>query len=174
MGTYSEAMKSKMVQRMLVSGGPSPERLSGEVGISKSTLFKWREAAKVQGTMTIDRKPLPADRRPEDWTATEKLDAVMDSSQLQDEALGTFLRSKGLYEAQLHQWRQAALDGLSNNGVKGTQGQAAARVRVRELEREVQRKDKALAETAAILMLQKKVRGLWEVADGGTDPESDK
>jgi hypothetical protein len=70
--------------------------------------------------------------------------------------------------------RQAALDGLTNNGVKGTQGQAAARFRVRELEREVQRKDKALAETAAILMLQKKVRGLWEVADGGTDPESDK
>jgi transposase len=174
MGTYSEAMKSKMVQRMLVSGGPSPGQLSGEVGISKSTLFKWREAAKVQSTMTIDQKPLPAKRRPEDWTATEKLDAVMASSQLEDEGLGTFLRSKGLHEAQLHQWRQAALDGLANNGVKGTQGQAAARFRVRELEREVQRKDKALAETAAILMLQKKVRGLWEVADGGTDPESDK
>jgi transposase len=45
--------------------------------------------------------------------------------------------------------------------------------RVRELEKELRRKDKALAEAAALLVLQKKVQAIWGDADDDTTKESD-
>lgn len=121
--------------------------------------------------MADEKKAPKNDRRPEDWSAAEKLAAVMEASGLRDEELGEFLRREGLHEAQLTQWRQAALEALG--GGKPSRVAAEGR-RVRELEREVQRKDKALAEAAALLVLQKKVRAIWGDGDDDTDPESEK
>ncbi len=45
---------------------------------------------------------------------------------------------------------------------------------MRELERQLRRKDKALAEAAALLVLQKKAQALWGDADDDTDPETDR
>jgi transposase-like protein len=121
--------------------------------------------------MVGDEKPAKKEKRPEDWTAAEKLAAVLEASRLGDAELGEFLRREGLHEAQLTQWRQAALDALS--GAKPSRAPSEGR-RVRELEKEVQRKDKALAEAAALLVLQKKVRAIWGDGDDDTEPESEK
>ena len=171
MPTYSEAFKSKMVQRMLGPQARSAISLSGETGISQSSLSKWLREAKVR-PMADERKPPKKEKRPEDWTAAEKLSAVMDASRLSDAELGEFLRRNGLHEAQLTQWRQAALEALGA-GTKPSRAPAESR-RVRELEKEVQRKDKALAEAAALLVLQKKVRAIWGDGDDDTEPESEK
>jgi transposase-like protein len=95
----------------------------------------------------------------------------MEASRLRDAELGEFLRRKGLHEAQLTQWRQSALEALG--GGKPARPSSESR-RVRELEKEVLRKDKALAEAAALLVLQKKIRSLWGDADDDTEPESEK
>lgn len=170
MRTYSEAFKSKMVQRMMGPEGRSAMSLSGETGVSQSSLFKWVREAKLRH-MGDEHKPTKKEKRPEDWTAAEKLSAVMEGSRLGEAELGEFLRQNGLHETQLTQWRQAALEALA--GTKQVRASPESR-RVRELEKEVQRKDKALAEAAALLVLQKKVRALWGDADDDTEPENEK
>jgi transposase len=167
---YNEAFKSKMVQRMLGPEARSAISLSGETGVSQTSLSKWLREAKVR-SMAADEKPAKKEKRPEDWTAAEKLAAVMEASRLRDAELGEFLRRKGLHEAQLTQWRQSALEALG--GGKPARPSSESR-RVRELEKEVLRKDKALAEAAALLVLQKKIRSLWGDADDDTEPESEK
>ena len=87
----------------------------------------------------------------------------MEADALGDEELGAFLRRHGLHEAELEEWRAAALAGLGDGGGPRNEGK-----RVRELEREVRRKDKALAEAAALLVLQKKVQAIWGDGDDDT------
>lgn len=108
-------------------------------------------------------------RRPRDWSPEEKLNAVFEAQALSEDELGAFLRRKGLHEAQLQEWRTLILAGLQGHpqrtggtGAKPSTGDAR---RIRELEKELDRKDKALAETAALLVLQKKVQALWGDAD---------
>jgi transposase-like protein len=169
--TYSEAFKSKMVQRMVGPQGRTALSLSGETGVSQSSLSKWLREAKVR-PVSQEQKPPKREKRPEDWSPAEKLAAVVEAGRLSDAELGEFLRRKGLHEAQLTQWRQAALEALG--GTQPSSRASSEGRRVRELEKEVRRKDKALAEAAALLVLQKKVRAIWGDGDDDTEPESDK
>ena len=97
-------------------------------------------------------------RRPEDWSSTEKLEAVIKASNLGESALGVYLRSAGLHEVHLEEWRKQAEGALGK--VSGSPNTRLKKENQR-LERELRRKDKALAETAALLVLSKKVRALW-------------
>lgn len=109
-------------------------------------------------------------KRPKDWSAQEKLQVVIEAAGVPEEELGAFLRRKGLHEAQLEEWRQSVLGSLEKTpGRPGKKRTAEAR-RVRELERELARKDKALAEAAALLVLKKKARAIW----GGEDESTEK
>jgi len=103
-------------------------------------------------------------RRPEDWSAAEKLEAVIKASSLDEQSLGAFLREEGLYETHLEEWRRQAETALGK-----TPRSPSTRLKKenQRLERELRRKDRALAETAALLVLSKKVRALW--GDEGDD-----
>jgi hypothetical protein len=103
-------------------------------------------------------------RRPQDWSASEKFRAVLETNDLPEDELGEFLRSKGLHDAHLQEWREQAEAALDKN-VSTPDGKL--KKEVKRLNREVRRKDKALAETAALLVLSKKLRALWE--DEGED-----
>jgi len=103
-------------------------------------------------------------KRPQDWSAEEKLAAVLEAAALTEEELGAFLRSRGLHDAQLQQWRDQMLIGLEPKAVKRAESK-----RIHELEKELRRKDKALAETAALLVLKKKAQEIWGDEDDDTD-----
>ena len=96
----------------------------------------------------------------------------MAAAALPADELGAFLRGEGVHEAEVEQWRAAILEAgtsvLESGAAKGSARSADGR-RIKELERELRRKDKALAETAALLVLQKKVREIWGDGDDGTD-----
>ena len=83
--------------------------------------------------------------------------------------LGEFLRREGLHRDHIEQWRKAA------EGVLGRAGQPSPEARqVRELEKELRRKEKALAEAGALLVLKKKVRAIWGDEDDDMEPRSGK
>jgi hypothetical protein len=103
-------------------------------------------------------------------SAEDKLRLVLEAGRLSDDELGAFLRREGLHEAELDEWRDTMLSSLKPP--TKTARSADAR-RVRELERELRRKDKALAEAAALLVLQKKVQALWGDEDDDTKKDSD-
>ena len=160
---YSEAFKRDILRKMLPPNGRSGKDLSAELGIAESTLSQWRQAARRMGVMDTPTKK---------WTGAEKLRVVIEASGLGDDALGAFLRREGLHETQLKEWRaeaEAALGGTTKRGGRSS----AERKRVQQLERELRRKDKALAEASAILVLKKKAAAIWGDEDDDTTDENE-
>ena len=159
-----------MVQKLTAPGAPSATALSEEVGVPQPTLSKWvREAGRVGGMGKPNARRLGRASGPQDWAAEEKLEAVIEAASLSEEDLGIFLRRRGLHSTHLTQWRQQIVAGLKAPRSKKTSPEAR---RIRELERELRRKDKALAETAALLVLKKKVQAIWGDEDGDTTRRS--
>ncbi len=159
---YSDKFRSEMVAKMLGPQGVSANSLSKRVGVRQPTLSRWLRDAKMdsvskrsKGSSSMQRKP-PAKR----WSAEEKLRVVKLAGALEGSALGDLLRREGLHEADLKGFEAEALLGMTP--VARASGPSPEAKRIAELERELRRKDKALAETAAILVLRKKVEALWE------------
>jgi hypothetical protein len=154
---YADNVKARMVRRMVGPDALSATRLSAESGISQATLSRWR-AASIKD-VSPSKSPTPPDtittpKRPQDWTALERAQVVLAASQLDEAALGEFLRRQGLHREQLEEWTSALEEALAQpRPARRASGDAK---RIKELEREVARKDKALAETAALLVLKKK------------------
>lgn len=169
-----------MVERLSGPHAPSATQLAGETGVAQSTLSKWLKAAGTVAPKMArrDKQKTPTSpKRPQDLTAEEKVALVLEAAGVPEAELGAFLRRKGVHEAQLAEWRQqvtqgavAALRGPSKRDRKAASVEAR---RVRDLERELARKEKALAEAAALLVLKKKAQAIWGAEDDDTDPESD-
>ena len=175
MQVYSEKFKRKMVQRMSGPAAVSATALSKEVGVPQATLSRWLLAAGTIEGMSRPKKDLvtnpKAPRRAEDRSPEDKLRLVVEAAKLSESEIGAFLRREGLHEADLEAWRESMLGGVRPTQSKHTRSVEARQVR--ELEKELRRKDKALAEAAALLVLQKKVRVLWGDGDDDTTKESD-
>jgi transposase-like protein len=175
-----------MIHRLSGNKAISAHALSKEVGVPQTTLSTWLRDASVVGLEvsqkatngfleTVSHHTTNTAKRPKEWTPEQKLQAVLEASQLSEEAFGAFLRKNGLHESNLKQWRLEMLGGLKNTvSNKKSKGKSAETKRIRQLERELTRKDKALAETAALLVLKKKVQAIWGDEDDGIPPRNAK
>ena len=113
-------------------------------------------------------------KSPNDWSPEEKLKTVLEAAALSDDQIGEFIRRKGIHETHLQQWRLQMLDGLGKQPKrKKTKNKAEAK-QIKKLEKELRRKDKALAETAALLVLKKKVQEIWGDEDENTTGKNGK
>ncbi len=170
---HSEKFKSRLVAKMVGPHAMSATVLSGEVGISQPTLSRWlREARTVPAMVkkTHQSKEGSRARRPRDWSPEEKLRVVVESRGLAADELGACLRKEGLHQVQLDEWSTTAHASLTvRNGAKKPSVESK---RIRELERELRRKEKALAETAALLVLKKKAQAIWGDEDDDTETRS--
>jgi len=149
-----------MVQRMTGPGAMTATILGKEVGVSQPTLSAWlRHAGTIQAKVKASKEA----RVGKADTPEGRMQAVMEANALSEEELGAWLRARGLHQAQLDEWRAAMISGLEGSGSRASSREGGQSRRVRELERELARKNKALAEAAALLMLQKN-----SGASGGT------
>lgn len=176
---YSQGFIDRMVERLTGPGAVSAVTLSEEVNIHNATLSRWVRQARSLGDMGKKKRPQPQlARQPvtpveltvpaetpdrdarslRDWTPAEKLRVIAAASQCSDERLGELLRREGLHLAQLEEWREEVLRAL---GTPPSRRRDPNAQRIRELEREVNRKDKALAEVTALLVLRKKADALF-------------
>ena len=110
-------------------------------------------------------------KRPQDRSAEEKLKIVLEAEIVPEEQLGAFLRRNGIHEAQLREWRSMMLSGLQKPPRPSSKNSEETR-KIHQLEKELQRKEKALAEAAAIIILKKKVQSIWGGEDEPTDKKS--
>lgn len=168
MSSYSSGFKSRMVRRMAGPEGISANALSKEVGVSQSALSCWLRT--LGGMSKKKRSDSKKSRR---RTADDKLRIVMEASSLSEEALGELLRREGIHEVELNEWREtvakAATGALKDAKRKKSEQTPEAR-EIRELKSELRRKEKALAEAAALLILKKKLEALYsEDEDGDTN-----
>lgn len=178
---YSDMFKRKMVQKMSGLNAISASALSKQVDVPQTTLSKWLRSAGIQpahcfpnNTGNGQMRHSMAHKRPNDWSPEEKLQVVLEAASLTDEQLGEFLRRKGLHETHLQQWRLEMLHGLGKPAKSKSKTTNADAKRIRQLEKELRRKDKALAETAALLVLKKKALQIWGDEDDSTTGKNDK
>jgi transposase len=161
---YPQGFKDAMVRKMTAPGRRPTVDIAEEMGLHPSTLSRWVREAGMVGNMSqrkIQGKPMTVDSR----TPEEKLQLVLEASVLRDDEMGAFLRENSIHQAHIDQWQKDALAGLSGKAsVSRTQNTPDAK-RIRELEKELQRKDKALASAAALIILKKKADALWGVED---------
>ncbi len=168
---FSADFRNRMVQRMVGRNGVTAASLAREVGLGMSTLCRWRQEARMtRGRSEGGEGENRAPKSPRMWSADEKVRAVAETMGLTGEELGAYLRREGLHEAQVREWRQAVLRSLVELR-KGKKDSEEVR-RIRDLERELLRKDRALAEVTALLALQKKIQAIWGDEGGGTSGTS--
>lgn len=165
MQRYAPEFKEQTVRKLMAPNALSVAQVSRETGVSEAALYNWRNQFRQQGIA------VPADpSNPENWSGENKLAVVIETAALNQEELAEYCRSKGLYVEQITSWREAAVAGadtarpLSAAERRELQHE---RKKSRKLEKEIRRKDKALAEAAALLILQKKVQAIW--GDGEDD-----
>ena len=153
---FSLAFKQKMVARMTGRDAVSARQLGLETGLRQQTLSRWLQEASSLPLM-------PAKRPKREWLIEEKIQILARASALTGTELAKFLAHEGVRQAEYEQWR----------GALGDEGRAALATtkRIRALERELARKEKALAEAAALLVLKKKLEAIEEDEDADTGEE---
>ena len=151
MARYGQTFKDKAVAKLLPPESASLEAVAREFGVSPGTLEKWREAALSQ----------PASVRP--WTPAARFEALLTTAVMSEQDRSAWCRTHGVYPQQLDEWRLSATEALgAPQTERSSPAQAKAdRRRIKELERDLRRKDKALAETAALLVLSKKLEVIF-------------
>lgn len=156
---YSAERKEAVFKKMMPPHNRSVAQLAVEEGISEATLYNWRKQARLKGILMPD-----GDAGPEGWNARDKFAAVIESASLNEQEIAEYCRRKGIYPHQLDQWRKACEDANDWNrqaNIKLKSEQRTNRKRIKGLEKELHRKEKALAEAAVLLVLQKKVQAIW-------------
>ncbi len=140
----------------------SVARISEELGIHVVTLYNWRKAWRLQGEV------VPASKKePEGWSAADKLTVVLETAGLNATELSAYCRERGLYPQQVERWRQAAQAANEKPVLTLKEQKELERLRaqdqkeIKRLKHELRRKEKALAEAAALLIASKKVQAFW-------------
>lgn len=174
---YSEKFKARMVEKLAGPNAMTSIQLAAETGVPQPTLSRWlREATTLRKKMAKrqdeEEQMLEAADGPQ-RSPEEKLSLVIEAASVPEVQLGEWLRRKGIHAAQLDEWRVDAMAGLKGK-VDTRKDRAEDARHIRKLERELVRKEKALAEAAAIIVLQKKVQAIWGDADDDTDEKKDK
>ena len=158
---YSPERRESVLKKVLPPNNISISALSKEEGISDATLYNWRKEARSEGRLMPDADNSAASS----WSSTDKFAAVMETAAMSQAEIAEYCREKGLFAEQLAQWRQACeqannWDQVSEKKLK--EATQAERKKNTELQKDLDRKNKALAEAAALLVLRKKYNALFQ------------
>ena len=150
---YPAEFREAAVQKVLRPGSPGIEAVARQLNINSNTLTRWRNNYLGRGNM---RKG----KRPKDWTSEQKLKAIMETSGLEAAAVGEYCRGNGIHASQLELWKEQCLASM-RRGPKVDPERRSLENENKSLKKELRRKEKALAEAAALLVLKKKAEALW-------------
>jgi transposase-like protein len=165
---YASEFKEQALSKARQRGSRTLESIAGELNLSLGTLKGWLKSAAKHAAGSPHAANLPGEVPARQWSPSQRLVALNQSHSLAGPALHAWCREKGLFEHQLKQWREAFCSVGTGSAPEQRQAGAALRElqsKHDQLQRELRRKDKALAEAAALLVLQKKFQALWADED---------
>lgn len=159
MARYNEDFKISIIRRMMPPQSESVISLAKETGLSEAALHRWKKNAKAKG-IAIPSCKTSSER----WSTQDKFSIVVETATMSEIELAEYGRSKGLYVEQIQAWRDACMQ--ANGGVAQQANQLQKNNRekdrqIKKLSQELRRKEAALAETAALLVLRKKANAIW-------------
>jgi transposase len=156
---YSAERKEAILRQMMPPSNKLVSVLAREHGISEQTLYTWRRELKSQGV------PVPGNgKSAEEWSSKDKFGVVLETAQLNEAELAQYCRSKGLFAEQIAAWREACQEANAQPADRHRQQQEQGkndRREIKQLKKDLQRKEKALAEAAAMIILRKKAQAIW-------------
>ena len=156
---YSAERKAAIIGKMLPPNNTSIRQLSRSEGVSEATLYNWRKQARQDGKLAPK-----TGSGPEGWSSKDKFAAVVETAAMNAAELAQYCRQRGLFVEQIKAWRTAceqAADLEQADMARHTQTRREDKKRIQALERDLARKEKALAEAAALLVLRKKMGAIW-------------
>lgn len=160
---YAQERKAAILKKMAPPQSLTVAEVARQEGISTATLYNWRKVAKERGAVLPSRSTAPSQ-----WSSEKKFRTVLETASLSEGEFSEYCRSKGLQPEWVETWRNACVG--ANASIEQQQRQTrqavkAERQHVKKLQRELKYKDKALAETAALLTLSKKAKAIWGPSD---------
>ena len=160
MQRYSKEFKDSLISRMLSPSNTPVAQLALETGVPRDTLYCWRLAAMRGGV----RNNNPHDPSAKALTGEGKLTVILETATFNEHELSEYCRQNGLYPEEVKGWRKNCIQANQPYCPRAERKQAREQAGIiKELQAELHRKDKALAETATLLVLQKKTQALWAV-----------
>lgn len=161
---YSIERRKAVLKKMQPPSSKSIPQISKEEGICEATLYLWRSNARSKGVLLPDGTATA-----KGWSSRDKFSAVLETASLNEAELGRYCRKKGIFAEQISEWRNAcesANDWEKESSKRLQESVRDEKKKSKDLERELRRKNNALAETAALLVLQKKVQAIWGDPEG--------
>ena len=159
---FTNSFKIQAVEKVLLRDKSTNVReIADSLGVGYSTIQKWVVSSKNNELTEIETMN-NTEKRPQDWSASERLNIIIEAGGLSDEDMNSLCRLKGIFPHHIEKWKSefSSVDSSSKKTVSNSETKHL-KSKVKNLERELRRKEKALAETAALLVLQKKVNELW-------------
>jgi transposase-like protein len=159
---HTPEFKEQALRKLRERGARTQQSIADELNISLATVKGWLQSSRtsVRG-VPHGAPPLPSDVPAQHWTPVERLQALLESYTLTRPALHAWCRERGLFEHQLRAWREGFCLGTEPDARQGRVAMRDLQTKHEQLQRDMPRKDKALAEAAALLVLQKKFQALW-------------
>ena len=158
--------KEAILKKLLPPYSMSVSQVAKEEGISTATLYHWRQQLRRSGAAVPN-----SHTSSEQWSAQTKLAIVAETYSMTESELSQYCREKGLYPEQVQTWQNEFVQGVMSNKESEAQAKKQAKadkLEIKELKKDLRLKEKALAETAALLVLRKKLRAFY-----GEEPEDD-
>jgi len=159
---YVEGFREQALAKVLGrSENQSVRSIAADLGMNMGTLRGWMKQT-LRDQKGSTRKAIPS----ADWTPAQRLLALQESHGLEEEALNAWCRERGIFAHDLTQWHTDICESTGGAG-KREESEELRQLRQtnQQLQRDLNRKEKALAEAAALLVLQKKYRALWAAED---------
>jgi len=153
--SYTKEFKESVLKRLEEPTNDTITTLSEELGIPRTTIYQW---IKKENKNTTNHKPSNK------WTSQDKFQAVLETSTLTERELAEYCRRKGIYVEEIHIWKEQCLKANATtieDPQKLKEALKEEKDKIRKLEKELRFKEKALAETAALLVLRKKANAIW-------------
>ena len=158
--SYSKEQREAMVAKLLPPNNMSTTELSKQSGIPQTTLYGWKSRA-LKKTNALNNKKT----NKKSLTSKDKFHIVMETYTLSEHDLAKYCRENGLYMEEVKKWRRdiESYQDKDPEVVKEYKEELSEeKKRNKLLESELKRKEKALAEAASLLVLQKKFQAFME------------
>jgi transposase-like protein len=159
---HSREFEDQALIKVRERGDRSVRSIAEELNMSEGTLRKWIGKSNRKESASTTAATLPSDVAAASWSPAQRLLALQETHALTGADLHAWCRDKGLFEHQLKAWREAFCSAAPSESRESKTALRELQVKHDKLQRELTRKEKALAEAAALLVLQKKYQALWE------------
>jgi transposase len=154
MSKFSLEMKENLVKKVLTRKGQSINEIAKLSNVGLSTLSRWVKKAGEESPIVVSKVKTEGSKI---YSAGQRLEFLLETAKLTEVELGAYCRKHGLYSFQLTEWKDEFMkSSTEKKDVLAREELKALKAENKCLKQDLNRKDRALAETTALLILKKK------------------